>query len=91
LKLKTPGVEMVYDPNRDTRPAELFQCHMRGWKHGAGGSAMDSKFTGHADEEFAAEYNAGYLAGYELRKKTQIETAERLGYTPSVLRIQGAG
>ena len=82
---------MVYDPNEDRRPAELFQCHMRGWQHGAVGTAMDPKFTEHEDSQFSAEYNSGYRVGYELRKKTQTETAKRLGYTPSVLRIQDAG
>lgn len=82
---------MVYDPNEDRRPAELFQCYMRGWRHGAAGTAMDPKFTEHPDEGFVAEYNAGYLAGYELRKQAQAETAERLGYKPSVLRVQETG
>jgi hypothetical protein len=82
---------MVYDPNENRRPAELFQCYMRGWRHGSGGGAMDPKFTEHGDEDFVAEYSAGYLAGYELRKKTQTETAERLGYKPSILRIQDGG
>ena len=81
---------MVYDPSEDRRPAELFQCYMRGWRHGAVATAMDPKLTGHVDEGFVVEYQAGYLAGYELRKKAQAETAERLGYAPSILRTQNA-
>lgn len=80
---------MVYDPDRDMRPAELFHCYMRGWKHGAVGTAMDPKFTGHEDGEFAAEYSAGYEDGYLLRKQTQTSAADRLGYKPSILRVQG--
>lgn len=82
---------MVYDPNENRRPGELFQCYMRGWKHGVVGTARDPKFTAHEDPEIAAEYEAGYLAGYQLRKKTQTETAERLGYKPSILRVQDTG
>jgi len=82
---------MVYDPNENRRPSELFHCYMRGWEHGSRCMGMDPKFTEHADEEFVNEYNAGYEAGYLLRKKTQTETAARLGYKPSVLRIQDVG
>ena len=82
---------MVYDPDEDRRPGELFQCYMRGWRHGAVGTAMDPTFTDHADMGFVAEYTAGYLSGYEIRKMTQAGAAQRLGYTPSVLRIQDAG
>jgi hypothetical protein len=77
---------MSYDPNENRRPGELFQCYMRGWKHGAAHSAIDDKFTKHKDNGFVAEYEAGYTAGYLDRQKVQTEAAERLGYKPRVIR-----
>jgi len=35
------------------------------------------------------EYLRGYSDGYQDRKETQKANAERLGYTPKVLRICG--
>jgi hypothetical protein len=77
---------MSYDPNEDRRPYELFTCYMRGWRHGAAASGMDAKFTKHKDGDLVAEYDAGYTAGYLDRQKVQTEAAERLGYTPRVIR-----
>lgn len=79
---------MVYDPNRDMRPGELFHCYMRGWRHGASTTGMDPKFTEHENPDFVREYNDGYKAGYLACKETQKAAAERLGYEPSILRIQ---
>ena len=77
---------MSYDPNEDRRPGELFQCYRSGWMAAARGGAMDPKFTKHADADFAAEYERGFTDGYTANRETMVKAAERLGYTPRIIR-----
>lgn len=77
---------MSYDPYEDRRPAELFQCYRKGWIAAARGGAMDPKFSKHEDTEFAAEYERGFTDGYKDQRTVMAKAAERLGYTPRIIR-----
>jgi len=79
----------MFDPNEDHRPFELFHCYRRGWKAGATTGHRDPKHTEHEDPEFVAEYERGYKEGRETNSDAMKAAAERIGYTPNVLRLAG--
>jgi hypothetical protein len=80
---------MSYDPNEDRRPSELFHSYMRGWKHGTAFTGQAREFSENEDEGIREEYLRGYGDGYQDRKDRQKANAERLGYTPKVVRVCG--
>lgn len=73
----------------EARPGELFMSYMRGWFAGAGRKAIDPKFSEHKTRpDIKAEYERGYRDGQAAGRAASAAASERIGYTPSVLRIQ---
>lgn len=65
--------------------------YMRGWFAGAGRKAIDPKFAEHKTRpDIKAEYERGYSEGQAAGRAASAAASARLGYTPSVLRVQGS-
>ena len=68
-----------------------YDKHMtafRGWTAGAGGRAMDPKFTEHSDKEFQTIYNEAYTEGRKVRGAYAVESAKKYDVSLSPLRLQ---
>lgn len=72
---------------REPTPFETFHSYMRGWYAGAGHKGKDPRYHNHPTLE--GVYNEGYEAGKQAGIQAGAEAAKRLGYTPSILRIEG--
>jgi hypothetical protein len=74
----------------EVRPGELFMSYMLGWFAGAGRKAIDPKFAEHKTRpDIKTEYERGYGEGQAAGRAASAAASARLGYTPTVLRIQG--
>jgi len=69
--------------------SELLQCFRRGFKHGAGASAKDAKFTDHARSAIHEAYNRGYERGREASFLASADECTRLGYDARMSVLRG--
>ncbi len=66
-----------------------WAAYTKGWSAGAGMRAMDPAVKGHPDAKIEIAYELGYAHGRDARSLAHQDAAERYGYTPSILRLQG--
>ena len=69
------------------KPRELYMTYMRGWRHGAGTSALDPRFTEHTNVDVRNHYARGYGDGREACSVAGERASKMTGYKPSVLRL----
>lgn len=69
--------------------ANTYHSFMRGWAAGAGGNAMDPRFTAKPEgDALRAAYEQGYASGRVARAGASKQASKSSGYTPSILRTQ---
>lgn len=67
---------------------ERYWSYRRGWIDGAAGKAWRREFIEHPTRpDLTAEYRRGYADGHETKCRVMQDAANRLGHTPSILRV----
>ncbi len=69
------------------RRGTLYHTYRRGWIAGAGGKALDPRFTEHEDGEIGEVYVSAYQDGVEARGRAMQHAGMTFGYKPSILRL----